>query len=52
MTDQEWEDQWAQLRAHLGEVKPIFDAFCVANGFVDVSHGRYPRICVSGKMES
>ena len=37
------------LRAHLGTVEPIFDAFCQSNGFTRAtpsSIGRYPRIRV------
>jgi hypothetical protein len=41
------EDDFEALRAHLSEVRPIFDEFCAAHGFVHAdpqSIGRYPRI--------
>lgn len=44
---EKFEAHSAALNAHLEEIKPIMDGFCVRHGFVYVDKralGRYPRL--------
>ncbi|MCA9253814.1 MAG: hypothetical protein R3E58_06815 [Phycisphaerae bacterium] len=45
-SDEEFEAHFERLRAHLVEVRPIFESFCSAYGYEmpTGSLGRYPRI--------